>query len=85
MPKRGSQPTWTSLVTEALRSTNDFMNYQMLCKATGGSQNQVSAACFNLRKFRVVDLVVETDGTAWWYALPPGGDQRTRIVKERVR
>lgn len=82
--KRGSQPTWTSLVVAALRDRDDFLNYRMLRDATGGSMNQISAACHSLRKLRVVDAIIEPDGRAWWYLLPPEEDQRQRIVEERV-
>lgn len=72
--------TWTSLVTEKLRDTDDFMNYAQLMAATGGTCTQISAACHHLRKCRVVDVIVEKDGVGWWYALPPEEDQRQHVT-----
>lgn len=83
---RGAQkePTCTSLVLEALRAKDNFMGYADLTKATGCTPNQVSAACFCLRKYRAVDVVVEADGRPWWFALPPESDQRYRPPAERT-
>lgn len=84
MRKRGAVDTTTKLVMEALRASDDFMNYRMLTAATKRNYNQVSAACFHLRKRGAIDLVIETDGVGWWYALPAESDTRSRIVDERV-
>jgi Na+-translocating ferredoxin:NAD+ oxidoreductase RnfC subunit len=73
---RRKVPTWTSLVTEQLRSRDDFMSTAMLQEATKGTVNQISAACFHLRAHRVIDVVVNPDGKAWWYALPKESDDR---------
>ena len=78
------EPTTTALVTEALRATDDFMSYAMLVKATGRNPNQISAACFSLREHRVVDVIVEPDGKAWWYALSPEEDTRIFKIDERT-
>jgi hypothetical protein len=37
---------------------------------------------FHLRKHRVIDVVVEPDGTGWWYALPESDDDRLRVHEE---
>ena len=80
----GKEPTWTHLVEQALRGCDDFLNYRMLDKITGGNTNQVSAACFHLRKRHAIDCVIENNGVAWWYALPPENDDRTIIRTERT-
>jgi hypothetical protein len=79
----GKDPTWTHLVVEALRGCDDFLNYRMLAAITGGNPSQVSAACFHLRKRHVIDCVIEVDGVAWWYALPPEEDNRSRVHEVR--
>ena len=78
------EPTHTSLVLEALRARDNFMGYADLRRATGLSANQVSAACYDLRKYRAIDVVVEADGQPWWFALPPESDQRYRPPAERT-
>lgn len=76
--KRNKEPTWTSLVLEALRAKpNDFLSHAMLKQATGGSDAQIGAACRHLRKHRAADVVIETDGRGWWFALPPEQDDRS--------
>jgi len=78
-PRRRQEPTWTSLVLAELRGrAEDFASPRMLQAATSGSDRQVMAALRHLRKFRAVDVVVEVDGTGWWFALPPEGDARTK-------
>ena len=80
---RGKEPTWTHLVAEALRGCDDFLDYHMLRQITGASSTQVSAACFHLRKRHAIDCIIEPDGVAWWYALPPEDDNRMRRVEDR--
>ena len=41
------------------------------------THNRINAALHHLRKARVVDVVIEPDGTGWWYALPPQEDERS--------
>ena len=77
-------PTWTSLVEEALRSSDDFLDYRMLMAATGGSHNQISAACYSLRRHRVIDVVINEDGHSWWFARPKEDDARLTTHPERV-
>lgn len=83
MPKIKETST-TTLVLDALRQADDFMDRRMLMAATGRSDNQVSAALFHLRKVKVVDVVVNPDGQGWWFALPPDGDTRIRVIDEHV-
>ena len=78
------EPTSTALVEEALRASDDFMSVDMLVAATGRSRNQVGAACHHLRRFLVVDVVVNPDGRGWWFAMPHDGDTRSRVVEERT-
>ena len=76
-------PTIVSLVEAELRGAGDFMSVQMLISRTGAHSNQVTAALFSLRGFRVADVVIEKDGTGWWFALPP--EQDTRCHKQSGR
>lgn len=76
------RPTCTRLVLEALRGRDDFMDQRMLREETGCTVNQVSAALHGLRHFRAADVLVQPDGTAWWFALPPEEDTRHHILAE---
>lgn len=81
--KRGiPRPTWTHLVTEALRTADDFLSMQQLLKSSGGKANQISAALHHLQKCRVVDAVAGPEGTLHWFYR--GEDLRTRELAERV-
>lgn len=84
MTRKHKEPTTTSLVVESLKRADDFMTYEMLMEATGRNHNQVSAACFHLRKHKVIDVVVNPDGKGWWYVLPETEDKRIRRVDERT-
>lgn len=84
MARIQKEPTTTSLVSEALKSADDFMSYQMLVDRTGRSLNQVVAALHHLRKHHAVDVVVNPDGRGWWYALPDSEDTRSRNVDMRA-
>ena len=78
------QPTCTSLVLEALVGSDDFLNNRKLMEATGCNIGQVSASTHHLRKRHAIDCVVEPDGVAWWYALPPESDNRMYHHDERT-
>lgn len=82
--KRFKVSTCTTLVLEALRAQDDFMDYAALRAATKCNANQVSAACYSLRQYQVVDCVINPDGRAWWFALPPEQDTRTSTLAERT-
>ena len=83
--KRTKEPTWVHLVETALRThSEDFLSIPMLCKLTNGSYKQVDAALWHLRVHRVCDVVVETDGRGWWFALPVELDTRQRHVVQRA-
>jgi len=84
MARSYKEPTTTTLVEEALRARDDFTSTEMLVRSTNRSRNQVSAALHELRKYRVVDVVVDPYGVGWWFALPPEGDTRSRVVAERT-
>ena len=75
------RPTWTHLVTEALRTADDFLSMEALKAATGGNTGQVTAALFHLQKCRVVDSVGGPEGLFWFYR---GEDIRSRELDERV-
>lgn len=81
---RDRHPTHTCLVLEALVGwPQDFASIRDLMAATGSSYSQISAALFHLRNKHAVEVVIEHDGQAWWFATP-GDDERTRVVDERV-
>lgn len=70
-------------ILEALRAPGvDFLSVRTLIAVTGEPYNRITASLHNLRRYRVVDVVVEADGTGWWFALPPESDQRSRICRE---
>jgi len=78
------RPTHTALVLEALvRWPQEFASARDMVAATGSNFNQVSAALHHLRKRHAVDVVVELDGTGWWFATP-SNDDRTHVVLERI-
>lgn len=74
----------TTLVLEALRAQDDFMNYTMLREKTREPFNRVSAACHHLRRVRAIDCIIDPEGVAWWYVLPPEEDQRTCVRSEHA-
>lgn len=77
------RPTHTSLVLDALTHwPSEFASARDLMAATGSNFNQISAALHHLRKRHAVDVVIERDGTGWWFATP-GSDDRTRVCDER--
>lgn len=74
---KSKHPTCTSLVEDALRQRDDFMTKRQLREATGLTANRLSAAMHNLwRRYKVIDCVLASDGTSWWWALPPEKDNR---------
>ena len=81
---RTKHPTHAHLILTALAHLpQDFASTQDLINATGSSYNQATAALFHLRKRGAIDVVIEHDGTAWWFATP-GSDDRTRTLEERT-
>ncbi len=86
MTFRAKRTTATTLIAEVLRIRDDFMTRRMICMALTGraSPNQVNAALFWLRKAGVVDVIIEADGTGWWYARPQEEDRRSRHHEERA-
>ena len=77
------QPTWTSLIFDALVQAGDFMSAQMLMVATKANVGQTTAALHHLAKCKAVESVVGGDGNLWWFATP-SCDCRSRTVEERV-
>lgn len=82
MPKI-THPTYVSQVLELLPE-NDFIDVLTLMKLTGCNANQVSAALHSLRKYHRADVVVNEDGTGWWFALPESSDTRSRVLRDRA-
>lgn len=84
MNRASKRPTHTHLVLEALTHwSQDFASVHDIMAATGSQYNQVTAALFHLRKRHAVDVVIEADGKAWWFATP-GSDDRTKTIEERT-
>ena len=75
------EQTCVGLVEEVLRKQDDFLTGCMLQQMTGLASNQISAALCSLRKYGVIDVVIQADGIGWWYALPPLYDQRQLTYK----
>jgi hypothetical protein len=76
------RPTWTHLVTEALRTADDFRSFAELRAATGASVNQLGAALWHLQKCKVVESVGGPGGLFWFYT--GAGDTRCREIGERT-
>ena len=65
------ETTTTFLVMEALKSKpNDFHSIRQLIAITRRTGSQISAALHHLREHHAVDVVIEVDGTGWWFATP---------------
>lgn len=81
---RIKKTTATTLVVEVLRQRDDFMSRRMLEMALEGraDKHQIASALLWLRDKRAIDCIVEPDGVAWWFALPPEMDQRMRVHDE---
>jgi len=75
-------PTWTHLVTEALKIADDFRSAQELMVLLGGNYGQISAALHHLQVCKVVDAVQGPGGLFWFYR-GLDEDLRVREVKER--
>lgn len=76
--------THTTRIYELLQAgVQDFWRLDQLTAETGANLNQVWAALVHLRKHQAVDVVIEADGTGWWFATPHL-DQRTKRVDERI-
>jgi len=75
-------PTWTHLVTEALKAADDFRTMRQLAETLGGTTNQISAALYHLQACKVVDAVQGTEGLFWFYR-GEDGDPRVRTQTAR--
>jgi hypothetical protein len=85
MTSHHKQPTWTSLVLEALRAQDDFLTFSDIrASVPGSNKNQISAALHELRQYRAVDVIIQPDGKGWWFALPADSDTRSRTLEERA-
>lgn len=86
MTFRPKRDTATMLVVEVLRQRDDFLTKQQLVEALAGraTKRQIDVALYWLRQSRAVDVIIQPDGTAWWYALPAELDRRQRHVDERA-
>jgi hypothetical protein len=84
MTFRPKKTTATTLIVELLRQRDDFMSKAMLVEALTGraTKHQIDSALPWLRQVRAIDVIIENDGTSWWYALPPEHDVRVRQMEE---
>ena len=79
---RFKETTTTFLVMEALKAKpNDFTSTRQLVELTHRTSSQVSAALHHLRLHLAVDVVIEVDGTGWWFATPDQ-DNRHHVNEE---
>lgn len=78
------EPTVTGLVLESLRRRDDFMDLHQLEVATGATRKNIRSALWELRIYHAVDVIVNADGTSWWFALPAEDDTRIREVLQRA-
>ncbi len=81
--------TYTSLVQECLKERNDFMSYSEIFDYVKKTRSEVklaniSAACFHLKKHKVIDFVIDCDGEVFWF-FTPETDDRLRTINERVQ
>ncbi len=84
MASKYREPTHNALVERALREADDFLSRDMLVARGCGRPEQVSHALHYLRSQHVVDVVVNPDGTGWWFALPANLDTRSKHIPERA-
>ena len=80
--KRHTVPTTTHLLELALNQ-DDFKSVSMLAKEIGREPHHVQCTLIYLRHMHVADVVINPDGTGWWYRLPPENDLRIRTFEER--
>lgn len=77
------RPTWVSLTENVLRASDDFMTVAQLCKATGGTPNQISSALHHLQKHLVAEAVTGQGSRLHWF-YHGEADDRACTVDERV-
>lgn len=82
--KPGRTANKTLQVLRFLRGREDFFTIPQIGQELQITTNQASAALYNLRRTRCVDVVIEPDGTGWWFALPPEMDAHKRPSPEEV-
>lgn len=80
--------TYTFLILEYLKKVDDFRTYADLMTAVNDARpdvviNDISAACFHLKKHKAIDSVVDHRGTVFWFATPET-DDRSRTIDERT-
>ena len=74
------QPTITKVVCEYLRNRDDFSTYVEMRDELKYNHNQITAACFNLKKYKVADMVVDHNGKVFWYALPMENEASPPVI-----
>lgn len=76
---RFKEPTHTELVLQALINAEDFLTMKQLVEMKCGNVNQVSAACWHLRKRHAAAVEIQ-DGLGYWYACPDDDDRSRKMV-----
>lgn len=77
--------TTTDLVLDYLRASDDLKTYVDIQRCINKSMSNITAALSHLKKHRSIDFVVDSNGTAFFFALPPEEDTRCRIHHEREK
>ena len=80
--RHNQRPTCVSLVNNFLKARSDFTNTAMLVRATGCQRSTIMVALWHLRKHHAADVVIEMDGTGWWFATPATD---TRLFQRPLR
>lgn len=80
--KKRTEPTAVSIVFDALIRADDFLTGRHLQKMTNLSSNRVSAALYNLLKYKAANYI-EAEKKLWWYPTPET-DTRSRVIPEKV-
>ena len=82
--RKDKAPTFTSLVEDFMRRSDDFVAiWQIMASHPELTNNRVTASLAMLRKFKAVDFM-ESEGMTYWYCTPDT-DTRSRTVEERAR
>ena len=80
--KADKKPTWSSLILELLKASDDFLNLDQIKAATGASNNQATATLTHLHRRHAID-VVDSGNRLWWFATAEN-DNRTRTLDLRA-
>lgn len=76
------KPTWSSLILELLKASDDFLNLDQIKAATGASNNQATATLTYLCRRHAIECV-DSGNRLWWFATAES-DDRMRTHDLRV-